>query len=89
MINKIFSVFIILVLAAQPLAYAQEDTLAAMPAMVPAAAGVAAANPDLESSKITLDIKGMDIVDVLKMLSSRSGMNIVVGKNVAGRVTLL
>ena len=88
MINKIFSVFIILVLAAQPLAYAQEDTLAAMPAMVPAAAGVAAANPDLESSKITLDIKGMDIVDVLKMLSSRSGMNIVVGKNVAGRVTL-
>jgi len=40
------------------------------------------------SSNLTLDIKGMDIVDVLKMLSARSGMNIVVGKNVAGRVTL-
>lgn len=38
--------------------------------------------------KISLDIKGMDVVDVLKMLASRSGVNIVVGKNVAGRVTL-
>lgn len=38
--------------------------------------------------KITLDIKGMDVVDVLKMLSTRSGMNIVVGKNVSGRITL-
>lgn len=38
--------------------------------------------------RISLDIKGMDISDVLKMLSSRSGMNIVMGKNVTGRVTL-
>lgn len=38
--------------------------------------------------KISLDIKGMDVVDVLKMLAVRSGLNIVVGKNVAGRVTL-
>lgn len=38
--------------------------------------------------KISLDIKGMDIIDVLKMLSTRSGANIVVGKNVTGRVTL-
>jgi TonB family protein len=38
--------------------------------------------------KISLDIKGMDIVDVLKMLAQRSGMNIVVGKNVSGKVTL-
>jgi type II secretory pathway component GspD/PulD (secretin) len=40
------------------------------------------------SDKISLDIKGMDIVDVLKMLATRSGMNIVVGKNVTGKVTL-
>lgn len=39
-------------------------------------------------NKVSLDIKGMDIVDVLKMLAQRSGMNIVVGKNVTGRVTL-
>ena len=30
-----------------------------------------------QGNKITLDIKGMDIVDVLKMLATRSGMNIV------------
>jgi len=41
-----------------------------------------------EQNKISLDIKGMDVVDMLKMLASRSGMNIVVGKNVTGRVTL-
>jgi len=40
------------------------------------------------SDKITLDIKGMDLVDVLKMLAARSGTNIVVGKNVTGKVTL-
>jgi len=50
---------------------------------------VLAQDPHLkEAPRISLDIKGMDIVDVLKMLSNRSGMNIVVGKNVTGRVTL-
>jgi MSHA type pilus biogenesis protein MshL len=41
-----------------------------------------------DRNKISLDIKGMDIVDVLKMLASRSGMNLVIGKNVSGKVTL-
>lgn len=39
-------------------------------------------------NKISLDLKGMDIVDVLKILASRAGINIVVGKNVSGRVTI-
>ncbi len=39
-------------------------------------------------NKISLDIKGMDIVDVMKMLSTRSGLNIVMGKSVTGKVTL-
>ena len=30
----------------------------------------------------------MDIVEVLKILSKQSGLNIVVGKNVSGRVTV-
>ncbi len=38
--------------------------------------------------KLSLDIKGMDIVDVLKMLAARANMNIVVGKNVRGPVSL-
>lgn len=41
-----------------------------------------------QTRKISLDLKGMDIVDVLKMLASRVGMNIIVGKNVRGPVSL-
>jgi type IV pilus assembly protein PilQ len=38
--------------------------------------------------KITLDVKGMDVIDFLKMISQQSGMNIVASKNVTGRVTI-
>jgi type II secretory pathway component GspD/PulD (secretin) len=41
-----------------------------------------------DSSRITLDIKGMDVVDVLQLLAKRANLNIIVGKNVTGRVTL-
>ncbi|MBU1863578.1 MAG: hypothetical protein KKH94_07955 [Candidatus Omnitrophica bacterium] len=40
------------------------------------------------SSLITLELKGVDILDVLKVLSKKSGLNIVAGKNVRGQVTL-
>lgn len=39
-------------------------------------------------SKISLEFKGIDVVDVLKILATRFGMNIAVGKNVTGKVTL-
>lgn len=52
------------------------------------AQGSSAISVPTKDNKISLDIKGMDIVDVLKMLASRSGLNIVVGRNVTGRVTL-
>ena len=38
--------------------------------------------------KISLDIKGMDILDVFKILSMRSDLNIVAGRNVRGNVTM-
>lgn len=38
--------------------------------------------------KIALDIKGMDVIDVLKIISQRTGMNIVASRNVTGRVTI-
>ncbi len=41
-----------------------------------------------DKSRITLDVKGMDVVDVLQLLAKRAGMNLVVGKDVVGRVTL-
>jgi len=42
----------------------------------------------LSGEKISLDIKGMDILDVLKIISMKSGLNIVAGRNVSGRVTI-
>lgn len=44
--------------------------------------------PNQQQNKLSLELKGMDIVDILKMLSTRTGLNIVIGKNVTGRVTL-
>ncbi len=38
--------------------------------------------------RISLDIKGMEVVDVLKILAMRSDLNIVAGKNVGGKVTV-
>src|SRR3989338_4533643 len=38
--------------------------------------------------RISLDLKGVDIVDVLKLLSQQSGLNFVAGRNVTGRVTI-
>ncbi len=36
----------------------------------------------------TLEIKDMDINDVLKLLSLKSGLNIIAGKSITGRVTI-
>lgn len=43
---------------------------------------------DLSPEKISLDIKGMDIIEVLKTLASKNGMNLVIDRNVSGRVTV-
>jgi len=37
---------------------------------------------------ISLDLKGVDILDVLKLLSEHSGLNFVAGRNVSGRITV-
>jgi len=36
----------------------------------------------------TLDLKDMDINDVLKLLAQKSGLNIIAGKSITGRVTI-
>ncbi len=53
-----------------------------------ASVAIQAGLPDTKSKKMSLDIKNMDIVDVLKIFSMQSGLNIVAGKNVRGNVTL-
>lgn len=40
------------------------------------------------AQRISLDLKGVEIVDVLKLLSQQTGLNFVAGRNVAGRVTM-
>lgn len=75
--------FVAFVLTVSQLALAQDE-----PVFFEQQSQETALMPVAIENKITLDIKGMDIVDVLKMLAQRSGMNIVVGKNVTGRVTL-
>jgi type II secretory pathway component GspD/PulD (secretin) len=43
---------------------------------------------ELIGQTISLDLKGVDILDVLKLLSQKSGLNFVAGRNVTGRVTI-
>ena len=57
--------------------------VAAQPMTPATAGGIAQA-----SERISLDLKGVDILDVLKLLSQKSGMNFVAGRNVSGRVTI-
>jgi len=44
--------------------------------------------PLARDQTISLDLKGVDILDVLKLLSQKSGLNFVAGRNVTGRVTI-
>ncbi|MFC2140130.1 secretin N-terminal domain-containing protein [Candidatus Auribacterota bacterium] len=41
-----------------------------------------------EEKRISLELKNIDIVEVLKLLSQKGNINIVAGRNVRGRVTL-
>lgn len=62
-------------------------------AIAPPAAAAPQANLIAPRSPATrvldvLDLKNMDILDVLKLISQKSGLNIVAGQNVKGRVTV-
>jgi len=41
-----------------------------------------------KSGTTSIDVKGMDVIDVLKILADDGGFNISIGSNVSGRVTL-
>jgi type IV pilus secretin PilQ/predicted competence protein len=54
--------------------------------------GEEAASPKLPEGvygKITLDLRNIDVVDALKYLSMKAGMNIIATKHVSGRITLM
>jgi len=52
----------------------------------------AAFDPGLQapqsSDKISLDLKGMDVIEVIKMLATKGNLNVVLGGDVKGRVTI-
>jgi len=47
-----------------------------------------AEGPMRTDQRISLDLKGVDILDVLKLFSQKSGLNFVAGRNVTGRITI-
>ncbi|MDP3722050.1 MAG: secretin N-terminal domain-containing protein [Candidatus Omnitrophota bacterium] len=49
---------------------------------------VTGAPPQQIGQRISLDLKGVDILDVLKLLSQKSGLNFIAGRNLSGRVTI-
>src|SRR3989338_2661292 len=60
-------------------------------AAVPVSAGspvVSASQKGEKKILDVLDLKNMDILDVLKLISQKSGLNIVAGQNVKGRGTV-
>ena len=44
--------------------------------------------PSREPGKISLDLKGMDIIEVIKMLATKGNLNIILGTDVKGKVTI-
>ncbi len=47
-----------------------------------------AGGPIVTGQRISLDLKGVDILDVLKLFSQKTGLNFIAGRNLSGRVTI-
>jgi len=75
-------------LAPEEAAPIEEEGIPEITAMPKAEPKMPKTNVSSSKNKISLDLKGVDIIDVLKMLSARSNLNIVAGRNVRGKVTL-
>src|SRR3990167_6366440 len=76
-------------LARAGVAVALAAGLSGRPAWAQAPEGAAGAeNPMRTGQRISLDLKGVDILDVLKLFSQKSGLNFIAGRNVSGRVTI-
>ncbi len=79
-IFSIFLVFSVIFLSATDLCFSQEK----LPGAEKSASDMEASSP----GNVTLDFKDADITNVLRILSYKSGINIVAGKDVTGPVTI-
>lgn len=66
-------------------AYAQEES---QPVVIQEAAPIQDQAPAVQETNVSLDFRDADISNVLKILSYKSGVNIVVGPEVSGLVTI-
>lgn len=73
-VYKLIALLLILCLVLPPLGFSQEQKPSEL--------------PKVKDAKIALDVKGMNIVDVLKILADEGGLNLSIGGNVQGRITL-
>jgi type II secretory pathway component GspD/PulD (secretin) len=46
-------------------------------------------SPGVQHNNVSLDLRNIDVVDALKFLAMKASLNIIVTKNVAGRITLM
>ncbi len=83
MVNLFFTIFF-LCIAVHPL-LAQEGDAVPVEVVVPAAG---TPSPLSKQMLDVLELKDMDINDVFKLISAKTGLNIISGKNVQGRVTI-
>ena len=79
MMRRFFIILCVVILSTGSLIYAEE--------IIDKQQGEITQNTS-EAKKISLDIKGMEIVDILKILANEGNLNIAVGKNVSGKVSL-
>jgi len=79
---KIWTAFIILFFAFTCGSFGQDETKDS------SAAGVETGAAETAPGNITMDFKDADINNILRILSYKSGMNIVAGKDVTGLITI-
>ncbi|MCM8782734.1 MAG: secretin and TonB N-terminal domain-containing protein, partial [Candidatus Omnitrophica bacterium] len=90
--NKIIQIllpiiFLIYSIAASTTLMAEKVTTALT--QLPEAGTIIEPLPEGMQGRISLDLRNIEVVEALKFLSMKAGLNIIATKNVAGRITLM
>jgi len=82
----LFIIFSLLIMNCPPVV-AEEGTTQS--AQLPQDEAAVLQIPEGIQGRISLDLRNIEVVEALKFLSMKAGLNIIVTKNVAGRITLM
>ncbi len=69
--------------------YSLKDPLGTAPKMIGTDSSIEISSEKNGEKTLTLDLRGIDLVELFKILSQKLGKNLIPSKNVAGRVNLL